>query len=441
MKEIIKLTYRSNENAKKSVDEGAFTLRQAERDSVILSEHWNLTARPWQCVLIRLDSQKVLEYDGLHPRPVIASPQPTTDNAQTTRFRIDFYRKSQFSGDEGTFLYSKIRDTPAVFQSSNSNSASDHVLEEIHHITLGTSGFDTRFDEISDSSFILGPDDKIKPKRLHVRSLLLLNALRSVVKYSSNDTEPLVDGMFPFPFKELYHHREELLEFQKGSSGARANHTPENNADCDRHIDILLEYLDHEPTVQFQSVKKQWAQKVPTTTFAEFWLLLKPGADVYIKEYGQLNACVVDLVHGGMEYESHTIHAEAYQVHVWYLVFNGTVIKRKSKVIQVPVFDGERDIVSLPVFPTSFHDQLDGGILRRTLIERGEKVFRYARGPTFLEYSGSGLKQGMKKVCKTTPCLHSGSDRKTSIIVPELLSNISRFRGHCRTSRGPALGL
>jgi hypothetical protein len=105
-----------------------------------------------------------------------------------------------------------------------------------------------------------------------------------------------------------------------------------------------------------------------------------------------------------MNYEFRTIRAENYRVHVWYLVFNGKTIKRKSKIIEVPVFDGERDLVSLPVFPTSFHDQLDGGKLRRKLIERGDKVFRYARGPTFLEYSGIGMKQGAKKVCKVRAC-------------------------------------
>jgi hypothetical protein len=415
MKEMIKLTYRFDEDAKKSVDEGAFTLHQAQvRGLTFLPEHWNLIVRPWQSVEIRLDSQEGEDYDsfierghfGLADRPgIVAASDQLTAGAQptavSTKYRIDFYFKSEYQ-PHATFLHSKSWDAPVVIRSTNPNGDSDHALEEIHHITFGKEK-GARQENISELGLILGPDDKVEPKRLHVRSPLLLNALRSVVKYSSTspsdeDTEPFVDGMFSFPFKELYHHREELLEFQKGSNGARANHTPEDNADCDRHIDILIDYLDNEPTVQLESVKKQWAQKVPATTFAGYWLLMKPGADVYVREYGRLNAYVVDLVYGGMKYDLQSVRAENYRIHVWYLIFNGKVIKRKSKIIEVPVFDGERDIVSLSVFPTSFHDKLDGGRLRRSLIERGEKVFRYARGPNFLEYSGPSLRQGAKKV-------------------------------------------
>jgi len=441
MKEIVKLTYGSDEAAKRSIDEGTFTLRQAEGRSLFLPEHWNLSVKPWQRVDIRLNSQEddpdlPFGYGNLYPPrysmrersiasprtsgpfgvplpPSITAAKEKTANTQATMesamvpvmYRIDYHSKPVIPGVKETFLSSQTWDTPVVIQRSNLNGESEHVLEEIHHVTIQTSSGAWKKDDgnVSDSSLILGPDDTVKPKKLHIRSSLLLNALRSLVKYSSNDSEPLVDGMFSFPFKELYHHREELLEYQNGSSSARANHTLENNDKCDRHISVLVDYLDKEPTVQLQSVKNLWAQKAPTTTFAGLWLLLKPGSDVYITEYGQLNACVLDLVYGGLEYSSRTVTANDYKIHVWYLVFDGRVIKRKSKVISVPVFDGEREIMSLPIFPTYFQDQLDGGSLRRKLIERGEKVFCYAKGPTFLEYSGPGLKQGTKKVRNRQP--------------------------------------
>jgi hypothetical protein len=410
MREIIKLTYRHDEDAKKSVEEGAFTIR---RDGTnFLPEHWNTIVRPWSRVKIRLDSQTsdvepTMDFGTVtqsnERRP--GAQAKTESITMPMRYRVDFFYRTEYTRED-KFLDSKSWDTPAIIHRSDPSGDFSQVLEEIHHIVFGKESIARKKrDEMSDSALILGPDDKIKPKKLHIRSPLLLNALRSVVKYSSNspfhnDTEPFVDGIWPFPFKELYHHRGELLDFQQQSDGVRANHTAEENAECDRHIDVLIDYLDHEPTVQLMSAKEQWAQKVPTTTFAGFWLLLKPGADVYIREYGQLNAYVVDLVFGGMNYEFRSIGAENYMVHVWYLVFNGKTIKRKSKIIEVPLFDGERDLLSLPVFPTSFHDQLDGGKLRRKLIDRGNQFFRYVKGPTFLEYSGVGMKQGVKKVCK-----------------------------------------
>ncbi|KAI1267478.1 hypothetical protein F5Y18DRAFT_424577 [Xylariaceae sp. FL1019] len=43
----------------------------------------------------------------------------------------------------------------------------------------------------------------------------------------------------------------------------------------------------------------------------------------------------------------------------------------------------EKDILSLPLFPTRFINTQDSGIHRKQLIERGKKVFRFAKGPAF----------------------------------------------------------
>jgi len=46
----------------------------------------------------------------------------------------------------------------------------------------------------------------------------------------------------------------------------------------------------------------KWANKVPTTSFAGFWLLMKSGTDVYTQEDELLNAYVADSVSGGVNY-------------------------------------------------------------------------------------------------------------------------------------------
>jgi hypothetical protein len=323
------------------------------------------------------------------------------------KYRIDYFVKGDRKGDPEKFVESRIYDDPITLEALNSRVRVQTVLEEIKTVTLGSQRALRRKDKVSKDSLKLGVDiaDVVGANKLHIRSPLLLNVLRSIVKYSSNppggNNDVFVDGVFTYPFEDLYHHRQELLDYKNDNTGPRANHTAEYNVECDRHIDILIEYLENEPSIQLDSVKVRWDQKVPTTTFATFWLLMKPGTDVYVQENGQLNAYVIDLVSGGIDYSSGmewSSQANPYFVRVWNLVYDGKTIYRMSRTIEMPVFDGERDIMSLPLFPTRFHDQLDGGALRKQLVVRGLKFFQYTKKPTFLEYTGLGLKPGWRKV-------------------------------------------
>ncbi|KAJ4292782.1 hypothetical protein N0V90_009445 [Kalmusia sp. IMI 367209] len=419
MKEIIKLAYGSDEDKKKEMDEGKFYLTLNSRSISLLPEIWNRTIEPWDHVTVTLESQK----PGPPPPSESASEsgseaeaepdESKTDDkkkAETVyqvkvKYRIDLFQKNRFMIGQENFLESRSYDEPVDLDKSRSRDKLVPVLEEINQIILGSEKNHipvpgAPVDQLKD--FNPEVDDKVKPKKLHIRSPLLLNALRSIVKYSSNpplsdENDAFTDGLFPFPFMDLYNHRQEMLDFKKSTSGPRANHTKEYNDECDKHIDILIDYLDNEPTVQLKSIKERWEKKIPTTTFAGFWMLLKPGSDVYVKENDQLNAYVVDQVSGGIDYNPWFFIARSYSVRVWNLVYNGESIKRKSRIIEVQVFDGEREITSLPLFPTMFHDRLDDGALRKQLIERGRKFFRFTKGPTFLEYTGTGLKQGWRK--------------------------------------------
>jgi hypothetical protein len=128
---------------------------------------------------------------------------------------------------------------------------------------------------------------------------------------------------------------------------------------------------------------------------------MKPGTDVYTQEDGLLNAYVVDSVSGGVNYlamADWVTSATRYTIVMWNLIFDGKVIKRKSKKIHIPVFDGDREIMSLPVFPARFQDVLDSGTRRKQLIERGKRFFASTKGPTFLEYTGLGQRPGWKRV-------------------------------------------
>jgi hypothetical protein len=74
------------------------------------------------------------------------------------------------------------------------------------------------------------------------------------------------------------------------------------------------------------------------------------------------------------------------------------MIVRKTRRVEVNVYDNSREVTALPLFPARFQDHIDGGRLREKLIARGKKYFQYSKCPSFLEYTGKGLKRGSRTV-------------------------------------------
>ncbi|KAF2236170.1 P-loop containing nucleoside triphosphate hydrolase protein [Viridothelium virens] len=332
----------------------------------------------------------------------------TGDSSKTT-YRVDYYVKSRYSSEPDKFLHSNYYDNPVAIEFRKDSLGEHSVIEEVKTITFGDYENVTLPKKGSKAAPKLGKRDVQGDTVLHVHSASLLNALRAVVKYSSNapihgKVDIFKEGAFPYPYHDLFHYKEDLMAYKTPTVGLRAMHTSDYNEECDRHIDILIEYLYNEPTIQLAAFEAGLKKATPTVTFAGFWLLVKPGCDVYVSEQNQLNAYVVDSVGGGVNHASYSrwaVMPSSYSVRVWSLVFDGKVIRRKSKIIQVPVFDNELDILSLPVFPTQFHDTHDEGARRKELIARGKQFFAYSRGPAYLEYTGIGLKPGWKNYNRT----------------------------------------
>ena len=415
MEGLIKFSYKDNEEAKE-IDEGKYELRIKETDVVIFPHLWEMLVEPGWTVTIRLQSQTDSDTDSSADSDDVSNAhQDESDGdekdsegkyAVKIKYTIDYHWEDSY-GRSG-FMYSTSSDDSVVLKTSDSKARTLPVLEEKICVTFHEEDAPHRPKPTSNRGLNLDIGDRIGKTHLYIHSLFLLNALRAVMKYSSetlsgNDADERKEGVFPHPYRDLFYHKQELSDYKNDTTGLRSNHTLAYNEECNRHIDLLLKYLDQEPTIQIKELEAKWAKKVPTTTFAGFWLLMKPGSDVYVRENGQLNAYVVEEVLGGVEHifgglRVGSVSARNYSIKVWKLIYNGEVIRRKSEVIDVPVFDNERDIMSLPLFPTRFKDKMDEGLRRKKLIERGEKVFRFAKSPAFLEYTGVGLKPGGRKV-------------------------------------------
>ncbi|KAF2109457.1 P-loop containing nucleoside triphosphate hydrolase protein [Lophiotrema nucula] len=243
--------------------------------------------------------------------------------------------------------------------------------------------------------------DYLGASGIEIESAVLLDALRSVVKFQTpgeprpdllpshpdNVVSDVNTGVFWYPFVDLYHNIEELLAYKTKDNGPKANHSEERNKECNAHIDVLVDYLKAQSTIGYHKAKSAWEESVPTTAFSSLWLLFKPGTDVYVKEHAMINAYVVDSVSGiaqpGAKGPSSLL------VKIWNLDFDGKTLGRVSKAITIPVFDDVREISTLPVYPVQFHKDQEGTEpLRQALIKRGKIFVSVVKKAVLQEYTG-----------------------------------------------------
>jgi hypothetical protein len=111
--------------------------------------------------------------------------------------------------------------------------------------------------------------------------------------------------------------------------------------------------------------------------FSDIWHLFKPGDEVLSSDQRQIYRVVqiTGITHhstyANMKDSGHPMwKARPVVVHVMYMDFNGKLLGPVSKKVEIPKFDGERDVRSLPVYPLRFASTCEA--IREKFIERGK---------------------------------------------------------------------
>lgn len=232
-----------------------------------------------------------------------------------------------------------------------------------------------------------------------IRSRFLLDYLKHIVVYYptvSFDTEELV---LEEPFCVLLHYREELRERSSSIEKAISDLGFTEGGDSSmglEHLTALSNYLEqrYADALSRELLRHQGCPAM--CTYEWMWLLFKPGSLVYSWADGVLEAFVVQehdrqarkgkdptrippKTHTLDELES-TPRQHSLHVTVWYLTFNGERLGRCREKYDIPKFDGEKPIISLPIFPQEFmkHDKRVHESLSTEdyLIHRGQLFFR-----------------------------------------------------------------
>ena len=147
----------------------------------------------------------------------------------------------------------------------------------------------------------------------------------------------------------------------------------------------MLEYLKNNIVPQFKFARENLQKPKPTVAFDDLWLLFKPGLDLYWKFPVENFADVATAgVLMGAEYgDSHddpwVPDRKALTVEYWCLESDGQTLGRDLGRISIDQYEGERQVTSLSVYPCVYLDSEDGGETRKTLVERGRRVYNLLR--------------------------------------------------------------
>ncbi|KAG8527655.1 uncharacterized protein KY384_007808 [Bacidia gigantensis] len=155
---------------------------------------------------------------------------------------------------------------------------------------------------------------------------------------------------------------EELVPFDSVFDGGyESSHycDLETASEVAQFLKVFAPAFKHEIAPKFQKL----ASSKPVVYYDDLWLVFWPGSDVFVSaEADFLGHVVVSVssirVRPGAE--KHIDRTDRTLIEVWRLVFNGLRIKRRSSIIAIDRFEGERSVFDLPVFPRSLEDAVHG---------------------------------------------------------------------------------
>jgi len=264
-------------------------------------------------------------------------------------------------------------------------------------------------------------------KEIHIFSRNLLRLLRSVVRHYPGQNLKGEKIIVTSPFEMLAHYYNDLNALQNRALDilAKTSHDGPDDAEqpeAREQADLLDQATVDDLNVLLHAFKRHYVKnfapeearhKVGFASYGLIWFLFRPGVDVYARVGGKLAGLVFErcekrgqrLRAGAYVREDDRVGGSSYWVvHCWSLTYNDRRIVKTFHEIFVDKFRGERSITSLPVFPCSYLDNLDGGKTRARLQDLGEKYYNIIRrSPAHLKYCGMtwDLERGQRESSQT----------------------------------------
>lgn len=162
-------------------------------------------------------------------------------------------------------------------------------------------------------------------------------------------------------------------------------------------VRCLLEFIDNDVKQKKQFVQSTRCQSV---SFGDIWFLFNPGELVIAQDNSQAYKIVKVTVmrhkiqppmKGDLSYwrddTKGRFEDNPVRVHCVHIDFDGTWIGPVSQTFSISRFEGEKHVVSLPVYPLRFSRKPE---VHATLVERGKQFVKVA-AMKYMHYSGLTL--------------------------------------------------
>ena len=243
-----------------------------------------------------------------------------------------------------------------------------------------------------------------------IRSKYVLDILRDVVHYHPSLSPRANELALQEPFCMLLHYREELAKRRdqlKQSASELVSPEGKASSTAHEHLAYLTDFIHqrYADAVSRETARHRETQAI--CTYDWVWLLFRPGSIVYSWDRNTLRAHIIEehdrrvgektdgkIRPKGIsdaDDEERLPPPERLEVLVWTLDFDGERLGRRRRTVTIPAFDGEKSILSLPIFPKEYlkYDKRAHHTLSTEdfLIQRGKLFFEMARR-NYREYYG-----------------------------------------------------
>jgi hypothetical protein len=301
----------------------------------------------------------------------------------------------------------RLRQVPLADDDKNNESEGDRKEDDAK---IGESKYGGNFWERNKEQFEKRLE-KYQFQSFHVVSMMIHSShlqalLRSVIVYypTFNLKGNKID--VPYPFKPLFHYYNDLVALQMNckSKKMEEGHLTSTNIpgeiiaqtqskaldqDTLHALDVLLAYLKPFYLSLIQREESRYREGL--ASHGLLWFLFKPGSDVYARVDGKLAAFV-------FEGFSNLVEGRAV-IKCWHLAYKGRRVTKVITEFTIYEFYGEREILSLPVFPCTYFDKSDKGKTKASLESLGEKYYEILKEvPAYRAYSGYAWGQRRKTV-------------------------------------------
>ncbi|KAI1298817.1 hypothetical protein F5Y03DRAFT_367129 [Xylaria venustula] len=156
------------------------------------------------------------------------------------------------------------------------------------------------------------------------------------------------------------------------------------------HVQVLLEFLRPRYEQHYVPAKERLLSYPPTVRFDDLWVIMKPGSLAYTLWDGHRIGCVLGKMMRLHPKPSQDI-PERWSIDFWFLQVHwpSDQIGCTRQTATINRFDGERPVISLPIYPADSLKIEDRDETKQRFINRGRKVCDILSGQSmYMEYDG-----------------------------------------------------